>query len=208
MKKRKLKGYVLPALYVIILMVVFGAVSLVSTLVKSNPSYLYSIGILNNNTVPVVSEVGSTPTLIIKPYGGEVEIASPFYDVNSSPEIQEKALIYYQNTYMKNTGVLYTSDNSFDVVTVLDGKVLNIKKDDILGTVVEIEYTPDLRGVYYSLSEVNVKVGDTLLQGEVIGKSGINSISSKNYNLLFEVYYKGSLINPEDFYKWDISKLN
>ena len=95
MKQRKLRGYVLPAIYVIILMLVFGAVSLVSTLLKSNPNYLYSIGILNNNTVPVVDLDGQVPNVIIKPYVGDnVDIAKTFYDVNSDSSVQEKALIY------------------------------------------------------------------------------------------------------------------
>ena len=40
MKQRKLKGYVLPTLYVGLLMLIFGTVSLVSTLMKSNPTYI------------------------------------------------------------------------------------------------------------------------------------------------------------------------
>ncbi len=209
MKQRKLRGYVLPAVYVIILMLVFGAVSLVSTLMKNNPSYLYSIGILNNNTVPVVDVDGGISNVIIKPYKGDnVEVATSFYDVKADASSQEKSLIYYQNTYMKNTGVLYSSNDKFDIVMVLDGKILNIKDDNILGKVVEVQYNTDLRLVYYSLDEIDVKVGDSLLQGEIIGKSGTNSISDNKYNLLFEVYYKGTLINPEQFYKMDVSDFN
>ncbi len=209
MKQRKLRGYVLPALYVLILMLVFGAVSLVSTLLKSNPGYLYSIGILNNNTVPVVDVEGKVPMVVIKPYVGDtVEIANTFYDIKDEAEEQEKSLIYYQNTYMKNTGILYTSKDTFDVVMVLDGEIVNVKDDDILGKVVEVQYNTDLRAIYYSLDEVLVKVGDKLLQGEIIGKGGSNSISNAKYNLLFEVYYKGALIDPEEFYKMDVGTLD
>ncbi len=209
MKQRKLRGYVLPALYVIILMVVFGTVSLISTLLKSNPNYLYSIGILNNNTVPVVDVEGEVPSVINKPYiGDNVEVASNFYDIKSDASLQEKALIYYQNTYMKNTGVLYTSKNNFDVVMVLDGKITNIKEDDILGKVVEVENNTDLKTIYYSLDNIQVKVGDTIGQGEIIGKSGANKISELDNNLLFEVYYKGTLINPEEFYKMNTNMFN
>ena len=60
MKQRKLKGYVLPTLYVGLLMLIFGTVSLVSTLMKSNPTYLYSIGVLRNTVdKPVVNIDGS-----------------------------------------------------------------------------------------------------------------------------------------------------
>lgn len=210
MKQRKLRGYVLPTLYVVVLMIIFGAVSLITTLFKNNPSYLYSIGILKNvAATPVIEIDGSLSEGIIKPFVSEqVSIDKYFYDINAEEENQEKALIYFENTYMKNTGVLYKASEKFDVVMVLDGTVLNVKKDELLGNMVEIEHHTNLRTIYYSLDEVNVKVGDFLSQGEVVGTSGKNSISESDNNLLFEVYYNGKLINPEEFYKMDASSLN
>lgn len=210
MKQRKLKGYVLPTLYVIILMLIFGTVSVVTTLFKNNPNYLYSIGILKNvGTTPVVNVDGALSDGIIKPYTSDkVKIEKYFYDVNDSEENQQKALIYFQNTYMKNTGVLYNSDESFPLVMVLDGTVLNVKKDEVLGNVVEIEHNTNLRTIYYSVGDIDVKAGDVLSQGEEIGTSGTNNISKSKNNLLFEVYYNGTLINPEEFYKMDPSTLN
>lgn len=210
MKQRKLRGYVLPTLYVVVLMIIFGAVSLITTLFKNNPSYLYSIGILKNvAATPVIEIDGSLSEGIIKPFVSEqVSIDKYFYDINAEEENQEKALIYFENTYMKNTGVLYKASEKFDAVMVLDGTVLNVKKDELLGNMVEIEHHTNLRTIYYSLGEVNVKVGDFLSQGEVVGTSGKNSISESDNNLLFEVYYNGKLINPEEFYKMDASSLN
>lgn len=210
LKQRKLKGYVLPTLYVIILMLIFGTVSVVTTLFKNNPNYLYSIGILKNvGTTPVVNIDGALSDGIIKPYTSDkVKIEKYFYDVNDSEENQQKALIYFQNTYMKNTGVLYNSDEAFPIVMVLDGTVLNVKKDEVLGNVVEIEHNTNLRTIYYSVGDIDVKAGDVLSQGEEIGTSGTNNISKSKNNLLFEVYYNGTLINPEEFYKMDPSTLN
>ena len=209
MKQRKLKGYVLPTLYVLILMFIFGTVSLISTLLQTNPNYLYSIGLIRNSeSLPVISTDGAASSGIVKPYTSEaVKIDKYFYDINGSEEQQQKALIMFQNTYMKNTGVLYNSDEAFDCVTVLSGTVLNIKKDEVLGNVVEIEHNTNLRTIYYDLSDINVSVGDVLNQGELVGKSGTNKISSSNNNLLFEVYYNGTLINPESFYDMDPSTL-
>lgn len=208
LKHRKLKGYVLPTLYVIVLIVIFGAVTLVSNLMQVNPNYLYSVDVMRNVDTPVVSEVEES-SQIVRPYtSSDVKIATYFYDVDASEEEQQKSLIYFENTYMKNTGVLYQSDNLFDCVAVLEGTVLNIKEDDILGNVVEIEHNPNLRTIYYSLGEVNVKVGEVLNQGDLIGISGENNITDANNNLLFEVYYNGTLLNPEEFYMMDVSTLN
>jgi len=209
LKQKKLKGYVLPTLYVIILMLVFGAVSLVSSMMKSNPDYLYSIGIIDTDTRTVVEVPGEITPEIIRPYDSEaVSVDKYFYDVNDEADKQINALIYFQNTYMKNTGVLYKAEEAFDCVAVLSGTVLNIREDDILGKVVEIEHNTNLRTIYYSLSDVKVNVGDMLIQGQTIGTSGANNISENKNNLLFEVYYNGALINPETFYTMDVSTLN
>ena len=209
MKKRKLRGYVLPTLYVIILMLVFGTVSVVSTFMRSNKTYSYSTEIMNNDSIPVVSVEGNISEGIIRPYTSEnVSIDKYFYDVTDTEEKQANSLIYFENTYMKNTGVLYKSSEEFECVMVLDGTVLNIKEDEILGNIVEIEHNPNLRTIYYSLDNIEIKVGDFLSQGEVVGLSADNNITENKYNLLFEVYYNGTLINPEVFYTMDVSKLN
>ena len=207
MRQKKLRGYVLPTLYVIILMLVFGAVSLVSSMLKSNPDYLYSIGIINMDTRTVV-ETNDVP-IISRPYTSEaVSVDKYFYDTNATEDKQVNSLIYFQNTYMKNTGILYKAQESFDAVAVLSGKVLNVRTDEILGNVVEVEHNTNLRTIYYSLGEVKVKVGDMLIQGQTIGTSGANNISESKNSLLFEAYYNGALVNPESIYDVDATTLN
>ena len=208
MKQKKLRGYVLPTLYVIILMLVFGAVSLVTSMMKSNPDYLYSIGIINHETQTVVGEPNDVP-IVARPYNSEkVSVDKYFYDVNATEDKQVNALIYFQNTYMKNTGILYKSDESFDVLAVLSGKVINVREDEILGNVVEVEHNTNLRTIYYSLGEVKVKLGDMLIGGQTIGVSGTNNISESKNSLLFEAYYNGALVNPESIYDVDATTLN
>ena len=207
MKQKKLRGYVLPTLYVIILMLVFGAVSLVSSMLKSNSDYLYSIGIINTDTRTVV-ETNDVP-IISRPYTSEaVSVDKYFYDTNATEDKQVNSLIYFQNTYMKNTGILYKAEESFDAVAVLSGKVLNVRTDEILGNVVEVEHNTNLRTIYYSLGEVKVKAGDMLIQGQTIGTSGANNISEAKNSLLFEAYYNGALVNPESIYDVDATTLN
>ena len=207
MRQKKLRGYVLPTLYVIILMLVFGAVSLVSSMLKSNPDYLYSIGIINTDTRTVV-ETNDVP-IISRPYTSEaVSVDKYFYDTNATEDKQVNSLIYFQNTYMKNTGILYKAQESFDAVAVLSGKVLNVRTDEILGNVVEVEHNTNLRTIYYSLGEVKVKAGDMLIQGQTIGTSGANNISEAKNSLLFEAYYNGALVNPESIYDVDATTLN
>ena len=58
------------------------------------------------------------------------------------------------------------------------------------------------------MGEVNVQVGEVLSQGDIIGTSGENNITDSASNLLFEVYYNGTLLNPEEFYLMSVQDLN
>ena len=116
--------------------------------------------------------------------------------------------MYYEHTYLQNSGILYSAPEVFDIVSAYDGTVTNIDQDEILGNVVEITHNPNLKTVYYSLGEISVKKDDVITSGSIIGKSGDNLLDDESENcLLFEVYYNGNTINPEEFYTMNINDL-
>ena len=109
---------------------------------------------------------------------------------------------------MQNSGVDYTSDNSFDVISILDGTVINVYENEILGTSIEIRHNNDLISVYQSLSDVTVKEGDNVIQGQILAKSGLSNINRElNNHLHFELYYKGTIVNPEEYYNKSVDEL-
>ena len=115
--------------------------------------------------------------------------------------LTENSIIYYENTYIQNTGVDYTSKEVFDVNAIADGTVIAVKKDDIVGNTVKIEHNNDMISVYQSINEVSVKEKDQVTKGQVIGKSGTNSIGSDLGNHLhFELYKNNILVNPEEVF--------
>lgn len=212
MKKHKLKSWVLPSIYaisigVIIMSLIFIGKYLDSDYKEGEITNFVSEEIVDNESIiPVVEATNET---VNHPYLLEsVQIAKNFYDKNKSEEEKINSLIYYKNTYMQNTGILYTAPEKFDVVSVLDGTVTSITKDEILGNVIEIAHSNELITIYQCLEEVNVSIGDNVKQNDVIGKSGKVNID-KGYDnaLLFEVNYKGSIINPIEFYNMKISDL-
>ena len=156
--------------------------------------------------IPTISETKE----IIRPYTDkDIKVEIPFYNQDGTDKEQQSALIYYENIYMPNTGVMYVKDKSFNCVSVLDGKVKDIKDDAIMGKIVEIENNKNITTIYQSLSEVDVKVGDNIKQGDVIGVSGTNQIiGNDNQALHFEVYNKGEIIDPEQFYLLSIEDIN
>lgn len=146
---------------------------------------------------------------IIKPFDSEtVTIDINYYDKDSDEETQQKSLILYENTYMPNTGILYTSEETFDILSTLDGKVTNIGEEELLGKVIEITHSSSLVTTYYSVGNINVTEGQEIKQGDIIGTSGKNNISSTSDNmLLFEVNYNGININPEKYYQTNLKDL-
>ena len=155
--------------------------------------------------IPVVS----TSSKIVRPYlDSKVSIYKTFYDYQGEADNQEKSIILYEDTYMQNSGVDYTSDSSFDVISILDGTVINVYENKILGTSIEVRHSNELISVYQSLSEVTVKEGDNVIQGQILAKSGLSNINKELSNHLhFELYYKGSIVNPEEYYNKSVDEL-
>lgn len=206
MTKRKLKGYVLPTLYLICISIIIISMTLISRNLQPTNNFDndYVTDIVTEETTPVVDTVS-----IIRPYANEaVNTSIKFYDKDSTESEQEKSLIYYENTYLQNSGVVYTNQEDFEVIAVLDGTIMDIKQDEILNTVVYISHNNNLTTVYYGLKNVNLKVNDSISQGETIGLSTNNKFSTEPSSMLFEVNYNGQVINPENFYTMDISDLN
>ena len=108
---------------------------------------------------------------------------------------------------MQNTGIDYTNENSFDVVTILDGTVINIENNEILGSTIEIRHDNDLISQYQCVSDVKVKIDDTVLRGQVIASSGTCNLYNKGNNLHFELYHNGLIVNPELYYNKDINDI-
>ena len=158
-----------------------------------------------DNDIPVVS----TSSIIVRPYlDSNVSIYKTFYDYQDEISNQENSIILYEGTYMQNSGVDYTSDNSFDVISILDGTVINVYENEILGTSIEIRHNNDLISVYQSLSDVTVKEGDNVIQGQILAKSGLSNINRElNNHLHFELYYKGTIVNPEEYYNKSVDEL-
>ena len=198
MKRRKLKPYVLPTIMTLaIVSVMFGTAMLRSNLQKDTSedeltSYVTSTVLEEEQ--PVIKE----STMMINPYTDTtVSIGKNYYEYKADAETQEKSIVYHDNTYMQNSGTDFVGEKVFDVVAVLDGSVTDVKEDETLGKVVEIKHENGYISIYQSLSEVSVKKGDMVTQGQVIGKSGTNELDKDMGNHLhFELYVNGTVVNP------------
>lgn len=201
MKKRKLKGFVLPTLYLFITISVFtGIILLGSNINLSNDDYNYGTSVLEDRVESVIVEDEITSGTISTPVDTDkTNIAIHFYNVNDEERRQQESLIYYENTYLPNTGVLYVGEEVFEVKSVFNGKVTEILEDEFFGECVVVEHSSNLRTYYYGLDEIEVEVGSEVVNGTVLGVSKINAIGNNKNSFLLEVYYNNELINPENF---------
>jgi len=213
MIKRKIKNLTVPAIYALALLVFGTSMYLVQSVVnkqtfesKENDNMEYvDKEIVNDNIyVPVVVETN----VISKPYLNEqVTLSKSFYDSNAENEAQENSIIFYENTYMQNSGVDYKHQESFEVISILDGTVIEVTNNEILGTTIKIRHENDIISTYQSLSQVNVKVDDVVVRGQVIGTSGTCSLYNTDSNLHFELTYQGKNVNPEEYYNKSTDEL-
>lgn len=203
MKKRRLKPFVKISILGVFLLVCALSVGVLtnksSKVSKTEDGFTYVNDYIFDSYYPVVNQEEK----IIRPYTSEsVSIHKSFYEKDASEEDQQNSIIYHEGIYMQNSGVDYKSEEQFDVVSSLTGTVTNVSDDALLGKTIEIRNSTELIMVYQSLGEVAVKKGDTVTQGQIIGKSGVCELNNNiKQGLHFEMYKNGQVINPEKTYE-------
>lgn len=216
MKRRKLKSFVIYGMYALSIVMLLGGVFFIESFIDNEvfkDDKVEELEYVNddNNDESITQDIPvvSTEVRIARPYlNGNVKILKSYYDYKADQSSQEKSIIYYGNTYMQNSGVDYGANEVFDVVSILDGTVMEVLEDDIMGKTIKIKHNNDLISVYQSMGDINVNVDTQVIQGMIIGKSGENNINSDLGNHLhFELYHKGEVVNPEDYYDKLIGEL-
>lgn len=140
----------------------------------------------------------------------QAEIVTKFYDYDGEKEEQESGLILYNNRYYQSTGVdIATADGEeFDVIAALSGTIEEVKEDPLLGNVITVSHDNDIKTYYSSLSEISVKAGDEVKQGDVVGVAG-NSLFNQDSgtHVHFEIRKDDVEVNPEQFFNEPVSLL-
>ena len=207
-KKIKLKPFVMPTIYGIVTISLAASLFFLgnSLLKEKVPVTYITSSTLIEDVEPVISETKK----IKRPYIEEdIKILQNFYDNTADKKVQENSLIFYENTYLQNSGVDYGKENVFDVYSIYDGTIVNIEENDILGTIIEIEHSNNLIASYQCLGNVKVKENDTVTVGEIIATSGTCNISKNLGNHLhLEISKEGKMINPVSIYDKEITEID
>jgi len=213
MGKRKLKPWVSGAIIGMGCICFMGALYFIDSFFLTKKSdfnngndFQFVTKLLFDETIPVVD---TSNQIIMKPFSNpNIRVVKGYYEYSDEAKNQEKALIYIDGTYLQSTGIVYGADEQFDVVAVLSGTVLDVKEDQLLGKVVEIQHTSNIISVYECLESVSVNKGDQVSQGQVIAKTGATKITTDaQYNLFFELIIQGQMVNPDNYYEKNINEL-
>ena len=98
--------------------------------------------------------------------------------------------LHYGNDYGVPTGT--------EVRSCAAGKVVMAESRISTGWSLVVEHLPGLYSLYYHMSELSVKEGDSVNQGQLLGKSGATGLATGPH-LHWEVRLNGSAVRPEFF---------
>lgn len=140
----------------------------------------------------------STPTVL-------TEIDMPIKEVEILKDYTDTELVF--NATMKHwathQGVDFKTEVGTKVYAVFDGTVTEIATTTLKGTSVTIKHSNGFESVYSLLdSNVNVKIGDTVKRGDLIGVVGESGVfeSADGPHLHFEFKKDGDLVDPNYYF--------
>ena len=111
--------------------------------------------------------------------------------------------IYYPTLqeYKCNPSILIQSEEGTDVAAAFSGTVADVYHDAQLGTVVEMSLGNGYEAYYGQLKNVDVAVGDTVRQGQIIGtvSTPTRFYSIEGSQLNFRVTRDGEPVDPLDY---------
>jgi len=159
----------------------------------------------NNNSTDKSAAVSTTTatktvslTDISSPVAGkEITMA---YSYNTTP-VYSTTLGEYRSDHM---GVDISAKAGDSVKAVLDGKIEKIYNDAKLGKCVVINHGNNIKTVYGNLDEtVNVKEGQSVTKGTVIGKVGATAKFEVDDapHVHFEIWQNGKTVDPAKYIK-------
>lgn len=203
-KKLVLKPFVLPILYISMIIMLMW-MSTIFIYQEENEDLTYVSDSIFDDSIPVISD---EEIFILSPYtSDQVTVKVKYYNHLDETSNQESSIVIYDNTYLQNTGVTYSSTEQFDIVAIMDGTVTKVYENDVLGNIIEITHDKNMISVYQMLGEVSVKVDQIVNIGDVIGKSGVSDLSEEANNLHFELIKDGINVNPSEYIGKNIKEI-
>ena len=122
----------------------------------------------------------------------------------SSAKIAESSKI---TPKFQRIGVVFELPKSTPIIAAADGMVDLTRGEDTkgIGRFVKLVHTFGFNSIYGHLSKLNVRRGDVVKKGQIIGYSGAHN--GKNM-LYYDIRFLGSKVNMADFLRFDIENFD
>ena len=144
-----------------------------------------SMGTKANNIPAIQPVINNDLTLLTAPYG---MLIHPFY----------KSLVSHQ-------GVDYTVPTGSRVFATADGKVKEVKtKTTTAGRYIVVDHGSGYETQYSHLSRIDVKKGQKVRRGDIIGLTG-NSGLSLSPHLHYEIKHNGMRVDPIHYFFMELT---
>ncbi|MFC5402924.1 peptidoglycan DD-metalloendopeptidase family protein [Cohnella soli] len=141
--------------------------------------------------------IGDKDIFIFQSSGGAMQWPTPGFFSISSPFGNRKDPVSGESKF--HAGMDIPVDVGTPVAAADDGEVVAAGKSDEAGNNIRLKHkTMDTR--YLHLSKINVKVGEFVKRGQVIGESG-NTGKSTGPHLHLEVIVNGNPVDPFPYFK-------
>ena len=112
-------------------------------------------------------------------------------------------LVYYEviGEWRVHAGIDIKPKDTLLIESALKGKVEAVNNSEITATEIIIDHGNNVKTLYNNLVSANVKAGDTVEKGQVIGNLGktVSIESLDGAHLHFELIVDGKQVNPLDY---------
>lgn len=203
-KSAKTKSWFWPVVYSGIAIVFVGMIWGYNAFMKEDSPGTADVAEGPNNDSLVVETNAANETLKY-PFSEEliddVAILQDYYDVEADAETRENAMLVFNQQYVTNTGVsISVQGKPFEVVASLSGTVEEVINDPFKGDEIILSHADGMKTIYRSVSEILVKKGDEVSQGQTIGTASENEWNATaGVHLHFEVQKDGIAVNPGSY---------
>lgn len=161
--------------------------------------------IKTDNSPKRVAQIDKLNTILFTSFPTDIyflqNFSSPTYSTNYTAHFGDRRTYVYSNGKLE-TSLHYGNDYGIpegtSVFSCAEGQVVMAEERISTGWSIVIEHLPGLYSLYYHLSEMNVKEGDFVKQGDLIGKSGSTGLATGPH-LHWEIRLNGAAVRPEFF---------
>lgn len=202
-KKLHKQPWFWPTIYASIAVVLIALVITYSIISNNNEKVAKNS--TDKNDKEVVVETNSKVETLKYPFNeehlNEVKILQDFYDVTADEQTRENALLVFNQTFSTSSGVsLSINEKPFEVLAALSGEVVDVKLDAFTGNQIIIKHPNGMETRYSSVTDILVKKGDSVVQGQPIATTTSNEWNpTAGIHLHFEILEDGKHVNPRNY---------